>query len=197
MQNTNVIKTVKVVDMYIPYLYDQKSEKLYILSSNIASWAQQYPSEIRKSEIVKAYLPPVDEPIFVDAYSLTNLVIDIVDLKASNTDSYPIAILYEHLMSIMHAVSDDWHQRDKGSDFISDYQLEILKRIIMMKQNEILSTGDLTPRQALCRTDTLIREKFSISMREELSNTEFLPALDFITNLNTGSLVGANYEDRA
>lgn len=200
MQTTNVIKAVKIVDTYVSYLYDQKSKQIYILSNKIASWAQIFPlalEALKKPEVVKAYLPPADDSIYVDAYSIVNIAIGMVTLKDSEMDSFQIALLEGYLMSIMHAVSDDWYKRDKGNDFLSTPQLRILKRIIIMKQNEVVSTTGLTPMQALYRIDTLIRENFAIRIRGELRNTELLSVIGFITKLDTGSLVGANYENRA
>jgi len=188
MRKTNVIETIQISEECVSTLYDKKSDQVYILATTIEGWINMYPEDFRKPETIKAYSSLVEKPMYLDAYSIANLTVDLIKLRYSHQGSIVVEAAYSYLMNAIINISIRMSHMDSEDNLISRDQEKVLKRIILLKQHELTSICELIPGQILNRIDTLIREKFLVRMRKQIPDEQFLAVIDFVTQLKPDSI---------
>lgn len=188
------IKTIIVVNDYIFESYiDPITNELFIIKEDLNEFNELIPNFLSGAEEL-SILNTVNGCTYdIEVYSHDTLR-KISDMPNQSNVS---KVIRNHLGEIVNGLEAYWNSSDRTRYCISQKNQVVLKEIIGQKQNVMVNElAEVSPQQVLCRIDTLVRKRFNIKKRAELTTIYLMEAIGFILAIDSSSLDNVGFKMR-
>ena len=170
---------------YLMSYFDSATGEIFLPWYEVEMWNTISPL-FSKEKVVNALSNYAHDFRKIEVYPITDIEDAVVMLSA--LDDTRSAIMYVGIKDMLSKIRNLWDSADEDECNISDESSMVLKNLMKMKRDNLSSRFNLTPQQALGRMDVLLRKRYNIRKRKELSFAYFHDAINFIFALDGAAL---------